>query len=248
MLTGARTAMATTSTLTDACSISLARTASGRTRVSSSGGPLRVVTLSADRGGARVALVPTRALLLAGDAVEVECEVVDGLALHVQETSGTVAYDMRGASASWSFTARVGVGSRLVLDSLPWVSSGGSDVTRTTSIHLGAGATLLARETLVLGRSGEAAGALESRTTIARGASPVLVEELHSAHLAPHRVLDSVLAVGVGDQPLADGPRPLRLETGDRLWRRLGREAHETAAALDPVWSDLVRARRRPPP
>lgn len=240
--------MATTSTLTDACSISLARTATGRTRVSSDGGPLRVVTLSADRGGARAALVPTRALLLAGDTVEVECEVEDDLTLHLQETSGTVAYDMRGASASWSFTARVGDGSRLVLDSLPWVSSGGSHAVRTTSIHLGAGAMLLARETLVLGRAGEAAGALTSRTTITRGACPVLVEELQSAHLAPHRVLDSVLSVGAGDQPIADGPRPLRLETGDRLWRRLGREAHETAAVLDPVWRDLMHGRRRPPP
>ena len=233
--------MAPTPTLTDACSISLTRTASGRPRVSSSGGPLRVVTLSAHRDGARVALVPTRALLLAGDAVEVECEVGDGLALHVQETSGTVAYDMRGGSASWSFAARVGVGSRLVLDSLPWVSSGGSDVARSTSIHLLAGATLLARETLVLGRSGEVAGALESLTTITRGACPVLVEELHAAHLGPARVLDSVLAVDGGNQPLADGPRPLRLETGDLLWRRLGREAHETAAALDPVWTALCR-------
>jgi urease accessory protein len=234
--------MATTSTLTDACSISLARTASGRPRVSSYGGPVRVVTLSAGPGGARIALVPTRALLLAGDAVEVDCEVEDGLALHLQETSGTVAYDMRGGSASWSLTARVGVGSRLVVDALPWVSSGGSDVTRTTSIHLQAGATLLARETLVLGRSGEGAGALESRTTITRGACPVVVEELHSAHLAPHRVLDSILAVGVRDQPLPNSPRPLQLETGDRLWRRLGREAHETAAALDPVWTVLHRA------
>ena len=233
--------MAPAPTLTDACSISLTRTASGRPRVSSSGGPLRVVTLSAGPDGARVALVPTRALLLAGDAVQVECEVGDGLALHVQETSGTVAYDMRGGSASWSFTARVGVGSRLVLDSLPWVSSGGSDVARSTSIHLLAGASLLARETLVLGRSGEVAGALESLTTITRGTCPVLVEELHAAHLGPSRVLDSVLAVGAGDQPLPDGPRPLRLETGDLLWRRLGREAHETAAALDPVWTALCR-------
>ena len=49
---------------------------------------------------------PTRALLLAGDAVEVQCHVADGLTLHLQETSGTVAYDMRGGSASWSFAAR----------------------------------------------------------------------------------------------------------------------------------------------
>ena len=232
--------MATTSTRTDTCAFSVTGTSDGRVRVTASGGPFRVVTLAAGRGTARVALVPTRALLLAGDAVEVACEVGDGLTLHLLETSGTVAYDMRGGSASWSFGARVGVGSRLVLDTRPWVSSGGSRVTRTTTVQLGAAATLLARETLVLGRSGEPPGVLESRTTITREARPVLVEELGSAHLAPHRVLDSVLAVGGCGQP-PDGPSPLRLETGDRLWRRLGHEAHVPAAALDPVWTALHR-------
>ena len=238
--------MATTSTRTDACSFSVTRTADARVRVTATGGPFRVVSLPAGRGAARVALVPTRALLLAGDAVQVECAVGDGLTLHVQETSGTVAYDMRGASASWSFAATVGAGSRLVLDTLPWVSSGGSRVTRTTTVHLAAEATLLARETLVLGRSGEPPGALESRTSITRDGRPVLVEELRSAHLAPHRVLDSILAVGGSVGPSPGGPRPLRLETGDLLWRRLGREAHETAAALDPVWA--AQDSRRPPP
>jgi len=233
--------MAPASTRTDTCSLSVTSTPDARVRVTARGGPFRVVTLAAGDGAARVALVPTRALLLAGDAVEVECEVGDGLTLHVQETSGTVAYDMRGGSAAWSFTAWVGVGSRLVLDALPWVSSGGSHVTRTTSIELDAAATLLARETLVLGRSGERPGALQSRTTITRQARPLLVEELRSEHVAPHRVLDSVLAVGTCEEPPPGGPSPFRLESGDRLWRRLGCEAHETAAALDPVWTALHR-------
>ena len=247
--------MATTSTLTDACSISLGRTPSGRPRVSSGGGPLRVVTLSTDSGGARVALVPTRALLLAGDAVEVRVRVADGLRLHVQETSGTVAYDMRGGAATWSVDAEVGSDARLVLDSLPLVSAHGSRVVRSLSVDLGAGATLLARETLVLGRSGERPGSLVSGTVVTREGRPVLVEELRSGHLAPHRVLDSVLAVGAGVAGAEAGievvvagagagvagspgwPAPLCLETGDRIWRRLGHEAHETAAVLDPVWA-----------
>lgn len=258
--------MATTSTLTDACSISLGRTPSGRPRVSSGGGPLRVVTLSADQHGARVALVPTRALLLAGDAVEVRVRVADGLRLHVQETSGTVAYDMRGGSATWSVDAEVGAGGCLVLDSLPWVSAHGSRVVRSLSVDLGAGATLLARETLVLGRSGEAPGSLVSGTVVTRELRPVLVEELRSEHLAPHRVLDSVLAVGsgvgvgmgvagaaagievagagAGAAGAPGSPAPLVLETGDRIWRRLGHEAHETAAALDPVWAAVARPQR----
>ena len=107
---------------------------------------------------------------------------------------------MRGGSASWSFTARVGAGSRLVLDALPWVSSGGSHGDRTTSVHLDAAATLLpGRPSCWAGRG--APGDLVSRTTITREARPVLVEELRSDHLAPHRVLDSVLAVGTCHQP-----------------------------------------------
>ena len=127
-----------------------------------------------------------------------------------------------------------------MLDALPWVSAAGSTVTRSVSVRLAATATLLARETLVLGRSNEVPGELVSRTTITREGRPVVVEELRAEHLAPHRILDSVLAIG-DDRGLPEGDgSPLRLETGDRLWRRLGREAHETAAALDPVWSGLT--------
>lgn len=101
---------------------------------------------------------------------------------------------------------------------------------------------MVARGTLVLGRSDEPPGDLVSRTTITRQGRAVLVEELLSRHLAPYRILDSVLALGNdGDMPV-DCPRPLRLETGDRLWRRPGREAHETAAVLDPVWKALNNA------
>ena len=232
--------MTATLTRTDVCSVSLTRTEGGRVRVTSGGGHFRAITLGVDERGARVALVPTRALLLAGDAIGVQCHVADGLTLRLQETSGTVAYDMRGGSASWSFAAHVGDGATLVLDALPWVSAAGSTVTRSVSVDLAATATLLARETLVLGRSNEVPGDLVSRTTITREGRPVVVEELRAEHLAPHRILDSVLAIGDDRGLPVGGPSPLRLETGDLLWRRLGREAHETAAALDPVWSALT--------
>lgn len=224
-------------TRTDVCSISLARTAAGRARVTSGGGPFRVITLATTHASARVALVPDRALLLAGDSVEIAISVADGLVLHVQETSGTVAYDMRGGSATWRCSASVGVGSALVLDSLPWVSAAGSSVERSMEVSLADSATLLARETLVLGRSGEGPGALTARTSITREGRPVIVEELRSSHLSPYRIIDSVLAIG--HRAPVETPS-LVLETGDRLWRRLGHEAHRAAADLDPVWRALV--------
>lgn len=226
--------MTITHTRTDVCSISLGRTVGGRIRVTSTGGPYRVITLGTGDDSARVALVPDRALLLAGDVVAISIVVADGLTLHVQETSGTVAYDMRGDAASWTCAASVGRDAGLVLDSLPWVSAQGSRVDRCLSVDLAASARLLSRETLVLGRSGEGPGGLVARTSITREARPVLVEELRSAHLAPYRILDSVLAIG-HDAPVES--RPLVLASGDRLWRRLGHEAHETASELDRVWA-----------
>jgi urease accessory protein len=226
-----------TPTRTDVCSISLARTAGGRVRVTSSGGPFRVITLAVGLGSARVALVPDRALLLAGDSVAMSITVESGLSLHVVETSGTVAYDMRGSSASWTVSASVGPEAGLVLDSLPWVSACGSRVVRSMDVSLADSATLLARETLVLGRSGEGPGSLVARTSVSREGRPVMVEELCSAHLAPYRIVDSVLAIGLS---ATVDVRALTLESGDRLWRRLGREAHETAVDLDPIWAALV--------
>lgn len=229
--------MTITPTRTDVCSISLARTAGGRARVTSGGGPFRVITLAAGIDSARVALVPDRALLLAGDSVAMSINVAPGLSLQVIETSGTVAYDMRGGSASWACSASVGVGAGLVLDSLPWVSAFGSRVSRSLDVDLADAATLLARETLVLGRSGEDPGSLRASSSITRDGRPLMVEELCSDHVAPYRILDSVLAIG----HLAPvDMRPFVLDSGDRLWRRLGSEAHEAAADLDPVWAALV--------
>lgn len=233
--------MTITSTRTDVCSISLARTSTGRVRVTSRGQPFRAITLSTNAWGARVALVPDRALLLAGDAIEVVVAVADGLTLHLQETTGTVAYDMRGGSASWSFDAHVGVDARLVLDALPWVSASGSRVVRSLSVILEATAVLYARETLILGRSGEPPGWLNSHTTVTREGRPVLVDELRTTNLAPYRVLDSILAVGRRHIGQIEEAAALRLETGDLLWRRLGREAHETAAVLEPLWAAIVQ-------
>jgi urease accessory protein len=116
------------------------------------------------------------------------------------------------------------------------VSAQGSRVDRSLTVDLAESGTLLARETLVLGRSGEGPGSLVARMSVTREGRPVIVEELRSGHLAPYRILDSVLAIG--HATLVD-PRPLVLDSGDRLWRRLGRDTHETAAVLDPVWTAL---------
>ncbi len=218
----------------------------GRCRFTSEGGPFRAVLQATDGTSARVALVPDRALLLAGDRVRLEVTVAAGTHLHLVETSGTVAYDMRGGDASWDVAVEVGAGGSFVHETLPWVSAAGSDVRRSTELVLAEGAGALVRETLVLGRHGEAPGRLTSRTVVRRGGREVLVEELDARDLAPARVLDGVLwvgAAGVG-QEVAEVSEPgvtrLETETGEVLHRALATEAHLAAAGVDRVWQSQV--------
>jgi len=172
--------------------------------------------------GTRVALVPEQAVLLAGDHVEVAVRVGSGRTLEIVEPGGTVAYAMRGSSARWDVTVEVEDGGALVWHGEPFVAAEGSDVRRHLSVDLAGSARVVLRETLVLGRSGEAPGALRSRTDVHRDGVPVLVEELDaSLGLGPHRVVDQVLCLGSGCA--GEG---LVLASGDRLHRWLGGSTH----------------------
>jgi len=191
---------------------------------------------------ARVQLVPERALLLTGDDVALEIEVESGLRLELGEVGGTVAYDMRGGSARWRTSYRIEAGASLVHQTLPWVSAEGSDVERLTEAHLYGDASLVLRETLVLGRYGEAPGALVAHTRVYRDGAEVLVEELHASDLVPsvgtgHRVLDQVLAVGTTNVAEAPGVTRLDLASGDHVWRRLEAGSHSAVASLDDVFA-----------
>jgi urease accessory protein len=191
---------------------------------------LRPMTIACDATSARIALVPEGALLLAGDHVSLSVSVGAGAHLEIVETSGTVAYDMRGGSASWSLEVHVGAGGSLVWQGLPFVASAGSDVRRSTRVTLEEGARLLMRDTLVLGRTGELPGWVHARTDVFQE-GPVLVEDLDAAVLN-HRVLDTILAIG------HEAPGGMTLESGGRLWRALSDEAHSTG--LNGVWRSFT--------
>lgn len=219
--------------------------ADGGLRVRAAGGVIRVMTLRRGPRSARVALVPDRALLLAGDRIRVEVSVGPGVDLEIVETAGTVAYDMRGDRAGWAVEVRVGRGGRCRWHGLPFVVSDGADVSRDLSVDLAGDAAFTQRETLVLGRFGEAAGRLRSTTRVHREGRPVLIEELCGGHLAPYRVLDSVLSLTAEDSaetPEVTPPAAVRLDLaeGGRCWRSLSQEAHRSAAVLDPVWAALA--------
>lgn len=190
---------------------------------------VRAMVLSAEADRARVALVADGALLLAGDQVTVRCAVGPGIRLDIVETSGTVAYAMRGGRASW--TLDLDVAGELTWSGLPFIAATGADVTRRTAIRLRGAARVLLRETAVLGRTGEDGGRISSLTHVADDLGELLVEELTLSpeHQCPGilgraRVLDSVLAFG---HPPPEGP-VLSLDRRGWLARELLDDYHES--------------------
>lgn len=162
-----------------------------------------------------VALIGIHMLLLGGDDVRIEVEVGPGVTLEVIEPAGMVAYDAGGVASRWSLDAVLGEGSALVWDGAPIVVAGGANVFRRTRVRMGAGARALLRETLVLGRSGEAGGALRSVTRLTGPGGDFLYEDLDLTGvrrqavgvLGASKVLASATAAGWRPLP-AHGPGP----------------------------------------
>lgn len=207
---------------------------------------IRPVLVSSDAVSARVCLVPEGALLLAGDAIELDVVVGPGVLLELVEPGGTVAYDMRGGGARWDVSVHLEAGARLVWHGEPFVVASGACVDRSTSVVMDEGALLAVRETLVLGRHGEAGGRLRQRCTVqSPDGIPVLVEdlELDSAATGPllggSRTMGSVLQLGTVPDP---APDTLLLEAGGGLTRRFGDHAHEVQP--EGPWLGVVRAVR----
>lgn len=212
---------------------------------------IRPMLLSVTPVGARISLVPEGALLLAGDVVEIDIEVGPGAALDLVEPGGTVAYAMPEGRARWDVRVTVADGAALRWHGQPFIVSQDAVVDRDTQIALGSGASLLLRETLVLGRSGELAGRLNTRSRVTGPSGPVLAEDLALGPaaqcpgvLGSARVVDSVLCWG--DRWRSEIPEHrFELEGGGLLWRSLGSEVHATG--LHETWARLSEpvARRR---
>ncbi|MGC4939423.1 urease accessory protein UreD [Kribbella sp. DT2] len=194
-------------------------------------GDLSPRRLPAPDGVVRVALVAAGALLLAGDNVRIEVVVEGDLRLEIVETAGTVAYAMRGGAARWDVDITLTEGAELTWHGEPFVVAEGADVGRSTSIALGDGCRATLRESLVLGRHGEAGGRLRTRTRAMLLASELLVEDLDLspgvrsgwAVLGDARCLDSITTLGYR---LPDDGQTLQLEGPGSIARRLVVEQH----------------------
>lgn len=239
--------------MTTAVGVGRSTTPGAPVRVDAVDGLLAVRTVSRGVDRAEVALVATGAVLLGGDHVFVRVDVADGCALRITDVGGTVAYDGEGVPCRWDVEISLGHRSRLDWYGMPFVVADGADVVRATTARLGAGARLVLRETVVLGRDGERGGRVTVRGDVADDVGPVLVEEVVASGaapvpgvLGPHRVLDTLTDVHAPDEleppeesvltGTIPGATTLRFDRGGTVTRWLGAATH-----LSPVERTLVR-------
>jgi urease accessory protein len=179
------------------------------------GGVLRRVTsappltirqvLAEDGEVCALCLVGSAAGPLPGDELQLHIDVADG-ARATLVASGAMIAQGRGDPAA-SVRVRVTVGADAFLDADPGalIACAGAAVDLELSIELAATASLRWRETLVLGRSGEAAGAARLRWDVVRADRPLLRQSIDlsrpalrdwSGMLGGGRVLLSELQAG----------------------------------------------------
>jgi urease accessory protein len=204
----------------------------GRTVVAELAGtePWRPRLLAPDGGVARIALVQSRASLLAGDAVDIRIELGPGSGVQLVELGATIANDVRGgAQASVDVGIELLAGSRLVWVAEPLIASAGCSVERTMSVALETGARALIGESVVLGRHGQTPGRVWSRTRITRDGRPLLDEtfETEPAWLVGSdvvagdaRMIEALTLAGIRDEDAPVGA--FQAHEPATLWRSLG--------------------------
>jgi urease accessory protein len=177
----------------------------------------------------RITLLRSQAGPLAGDHDRVEIVVESGT-LEVEPVAACVA--LPGVERTvLELDVTVGDGARLVLEDAPLVVAEGADVLRTTTIRLGAGATAVVRDLVILGRAGESPGRLESLLRV-EGPDGVI---LHDALRIEPGARDEFVALAPGHRAVGmtgEFGVPGNLAGPGSLWRASAASAADVVAQL----------------
>jgi urease accessory protein len=152
-----------------------------------------------------------------GDRLELRIEVRAGSALRLRTVAASVALPgLDGLESVFAVSASVATGGTLEYQPEPTVVADGARHLTDVRVELAAGASLVLRDELVLGRHNERGGACRTRLRVDYDGSPLLRHEvsvdgtdpisLGPAILAGHRAYGTVLRVG--DRLPAGGAAP----------------------------------------
>ena len=204
--------------------------------------------LEAGLDAVQACVLPTQAGPLSGDHDRARIVVGADATLVVRPVAATLA--LPGAARTrLDLDIEVGAGGRLVLEDPPLIVAASAHVERKTTVRLAAGAVVALRETIVLGRAGEAGGRLVSTLRVNDGEGVVLHDalrldpatSLQDAHvaLAPgHRVAGTLCLLGLA----APGEPRLALARGGALRRVTARGVAELEAELAQPWAEWAQA------
>lgn len=177
--------------------------------------PLTLVPHRRQRDTALVHLVSSVTAPLGGDDLELTVRVGAGARLVLRGVAATLALPGHRPGGSRALVSiEAAEGAHVTYLPEPTVVTGRACHEAEFSAELAADAHLLAREVLVLGRSGERPGRLASTMRIRRGGRPALHQRLEvgrpeldasPAHLAGKRVVATEVAFGADDAPPAGG-------------------------------------------
>ncbi len=166
---------------------------------------------------------------LGGDAVAFEIDVAAGTSLTVHGVAATIALAADAEPSRHTVCATVGAGATFRWAPEPLILSRACDHRAAVEIAVDPSATLVWREELLLGRSGEEPGSCDIRLRIDRAGAPVLRHGLVLGPAAPwfrsHAGVGHARAVGLavvvdpaieagGTIRLAPGAAVLPLEAG----------------------------------
>ena len=204
---------------------------------------------SSSAGWARVALVQSRASLIAADDVSLDVEVGEGAALELVELGAMVVHHARGRRpAQLTASVSVAAGGRLIWLGQPLIVGAGALASASLAVALGRGAVALRGDAVVLGRAGEACGGLSTRTRIELDGAPLIDETLDTGSTAlgspvvagGATMIAAVTLAGMRDEtPPAGAMQAHRSAT---LWREAGGsvETGAAAAAVAGRWRGLL--------
>lgn len=177
-------------------------------------------------------LVASGAGPVGGDDLELDVAVGAGASLVVRSAAAQLVLPGPTGAPS-TLTVRARVEGSLVWGPEPTVLVAGCDHTTTVHLDLAGGASVDWRETVVLGRHGEASGSMLQRLVVERGGRPLLRNEVALGPRWPGsegpastngaRVVTSTLIVGRGAPRAPDGGAVLQLAHDAWLVTCLGR-------------------------
>jgi urease accessory protein len=157
--------------------------------------------------GAQVHLVAGAAGPLGGDQLHLEIDVAAGTTLFLREVGSTLLLPGQHADTSITRTRiHVAPGATFAWENEPIIAAHGCNHHNDVHITLDAGARLLLRESIVLGRHGEKPGDLRQCLRIWYADKPLYAQELAIGTHAPgwagsHQSLGSILVVDAALRP-----------------------------------------------